>query len=487
MSQAIIATPFESADIKNAKYFYYVESMPKWCTERIAWLDWFTSRQRPVFTFIYENKPLVSDIIKLESTSPSALKMFDNWPVIHVASEGDYSSEVEELSEKFIPYGVLKVPGNNQALMLIKLSENSLVPPFTMAEQFMLDEGMIANYKGNPTVTDVGKFFLNYLLLVQPFESLGTAPIPYVNKQFKPGDIDDAYAKLILDKKCTRKEYTQYMRNVYAFGEDGSLGLSAWSEKSLTTDPAIRKRKEELFKRYKDKLNDPTVLTKIEEELIALDKQYIKGDDSEAFYMYDPGKSFGDQRKKFFFTFGISMAFSKNSGDYVLTESSLEKGWDKEELPNVANQIRLGSYGRGKETAKGGVQTKFVMRIFQNVKLDEQDCHATRGLKVSITPDNYKFWEGRYPVGEDAQPYTLETLKSLIGQEVELRSPMYCTAAPGYCAKCCGANIEKIGIEAVGLQALTITSAMTTVSMKQFHSTKIDPYTLKNFNKFLRK
>lgn len=484
----IHAAPFESYDITNAKFFYLVETIPHWCTERIAWLDWFTSRQRPTFNFQNEDGSYVtSDMIKLQADHPAELKVFDEWPAIHIphSSEIQYESEVTDATPEMSVYGIIKIPGNDTALMLVKLIDNALYPPFTPADQFQLAEGMIPNYKGEPTITDVGKFFMNYLLLVDPFEKRGSAPIPYINSKMSPGDVDDAYAKLILEDKCTRAEFNAYMRNAYSFGEDGSLCLSAWSEKSMTTDPAIRKKKEELFAKYKDSLNDPATVAKIEEELIALDKEFIKGDDSEAFYMYDPGKTFGDQRKKFFFTFGVSPAFNKNPGEYVFTPSSLEEGWQIDDIPNAANDIRRGSYGRGKETAKGGVQTKFVMRTFQHVKIEEDDCKSTIGLKVLLTKENYKQWNGRYLVGGD-EPLTNDWCKAHIGEVIEIRSPMFCKTSPGYCAKCCGTGIEKLGIEAIGLQALAITSGFTSVSMKAMHSSKITPYVLKNFKKFLR-
>ena len=73
----------------------------------------------------------------------------------------------------------------------------------------------------------------------------------------------------------------------------------------VVTDPAIKKRKAELIKQYEGQLNDPVIIAKIEDELIAMDKAYMKGDNSLRFYeaQFD-SKTFDIWRKKLYITVG---------------------------------------------------------------------------------------------------------------------------------------------------------------------------------------
>lgn len=466
---------------RNAKFFYLVDQMPRYVTQRQGWLDWFTARQRPGFSLPPDIRG--QSAYKLTGL-PGEIRPFKNWPVVHLENSiGDkiYNSESTDPISKFSAYGVIPHE-NNEAVILLKLNDDASHAPFNMGDQFILADGMIPNYHGPETVTDVGKFFLNYLLLVDPFNNQPL--VPYINGRFNPGELDDIIAKLIADGKIGRKEYNKYIANGYTFCEDGSLATPCWSEASLTIDPKVLKRKEELFKKYKDTLDNPSVMATIEKELVELDKSTFKDDPAEPFMLTDAGKIFGEQRRKFFIQFGLTSDFSKYGG-IVYMENSLAKGVGIKDIPIAANEVRRGSYGRGKETANGGVQTKFLLRIFQNVKITEDDCGTHRGLKVHVTPKNYKIWVGRYDTTTN-KPYTLQMLKDAIGTTITIRSPMFCATTSGYCKRCCGEMFEKVDIKAVGMQGLAITSAMTAVAMKSQHSSTIKSFKIKNINEFIR-
>ncbi len=469
--------------VDNAKFFYLVSVMPQLVCERRAWLDWFTAKSRPTLDVPAELTK--HSVIQVVGTDWAEMIPFLDWAVVHVPvkSKQVYDTAITDPTAEFSTYGVLVPQEGQPVALLFKLTDDATYAPFTMGDTFYLQPDMIPNFKGpKPIVTDVGKFFFNYLLLVDPFK--GNPQIDYINTRINPGDLDARMAKLIVDKKVTREIFNKYMVNGYTFCEDGSIATGTWSERSLTVDPAVLKRKEELFEKYKDKLDDPVVMVAIEKELVDLDKSTIKGDPAEAFMFTDAGKTFGEQRRKFFIQFGVTTAFSKYGGtDYMA--NSLADGLGVSDIPLAANEIRRGSYGRGKETAKGGEQTKFLLRIFQNVKMTEDDCGTKRGLKVRVTENNYKQWVGRYPVSGGA-PYTLEKLKAAIDTDIYIRSPMYCSTTDGYCRRCCGEFFEKVSIEAIGMQGLSITSGITSASMKAQHASSMKGLTLTNFHRFLR-
>jgi hypothetical protein len=224
-------------------------------------------------------------------------------------------------------------------------------------------------------LTDVGKFFINYLLFVDPFND----KIPYINGLISAATADKEVQKLVVNNKITRADYNKYINNAFWFGEDGSICVQTLSERALGTDPAIAKRKQELLDKYKDKLNDPIIMSKIEDELIAMDKAYIKGDVSEPFFQAVGGKAYKEQRKKMYIMVGLMSDFSKDTSKMVTVKSNMDGGYQIEDLPAVANEIRRGSYERGKSTAAGGAESKFIVRAFQDLRITKEDCGTKRG------------------------------------------------------------------------------------------------------------
>ena len=109
---------------------------------------------------------------------------FEDYPIVHIAKDNKtdlYDLQKSEPLDKHYTYGVTKI--DDTTLLLIKLTEDSSVPVFNMQEKFYIEDGMIANYKGPSMLTDVGKFFINYLLFVDPFND----KIPYINGLISAG------------------------------------------------------------------------------------------------------------------------------------------------------------------------------------------------------------------------------------------------------------------------------------------------------------
>ena len=359
------------------------------------------------------------------------------------------------------------------------MTDDSSVPVFDMLEKFYIEDGMIANYKGPSMLTDVGKFFINYLLFVDPFGDR----IPYQNKLISAGVADSEVNKLILEHKATRQEYNKYINNAFWFGEDGSIAIQTLSERALGTDPAIAKRKKELLEKYKDKLHDPIIMSKVEDELIAMDKAYIKGDVSEPFFQAVGGKAYKEQRKKMYIMVGLMTDFSKNSGDMVTVTNNMDGGYRVEDIPAVANEIRRGSYERGKSTAAGGAESKFITRAFQDIRITEEDCGTKRGKGLVLTNKNKSLFIGRYLV--DGTVLTPENIDSYVNKKITIRSPMYCQCKDGLCYKCCDEIIHEAKMENIGMQSLAVADVMVSVAMKSMHSSSINTYKIEDIKDFI--
>lgn len=464
------------------KYLYLVERLPA-VNQKEALLDWLTSRNRDYLEVDEQYKG--ADALTVTGTENEIQAISSRYALDIQFTKSVNLDIIHPSNPNFDVdrpvYGVVPSKNQNNIALLIKISDSNHVVPFHTGDKLYLHPGMIENYSGKePILTDVGKLLMNQLLLVYPFGSL----IPYKNERFDPGKLDDEVAQLILDKKVTRKMYNTYMENGYWYCSDGSLSVSTLSPKALTTDPQVAIRKQQLLEQYKDKLDDPVVLAKIEKELIALDKAWLNNDDSAPFFAVEGGKAWKEQRKKMYLMVGMATAFDKNTGKYEFVPESLEDGWRPEHIDVMANDIRRGSYGRGIETAKGGEQTKFILRIFQDVTITEDDCGTKRGAKLVLTKDNYTEFLDRYLV--DGTLLSAENAPNYFGKEILLRSPMYCRSSPGFCYKCCGEIFKRMDMKAIGLQAISVTSNFTSLSMKSMHSSSIASTTVKNFARFLR-
>lgn len=478
-------TPIKDNELHEPKFFYLTEVVRK-NIKRSDLLAWFASTSLP--TLYGVPKELLKEHMLKVTGDIEIINYLRDKSAVHIPNtvednNTDNDTNKTDPSKEFSTYGVLFINNISDACLLIKLTDDSSQPPFRFTDIFTLYPGMIDNYnEKTPTYTDVGKFIANVLLCVKPFGK----NIPYINTTMTAGSIDDKVAQLILDGKAGRKEFDIYMKLGYWFYADGALTITPFSERTMGTSDEIIAKKNELFEKYKDNLNDPVVISKIESELIDMDKKYLRGDPAEPFFFKDPRAGFGDWRKKMFLTFGGAPDFTSKKSSIVVASESLEDGWTTEDLVVCANVIRRGVYSRHRETAKGGEQTKFLLRIFQNIKIIEEDCKTKTGIKVMITNDNYKTWVGRYQVGHN-EPLTLDELKKDIGFEIEIRSPMHCKINGGFCFKCCGDFFRKTSIEAIGMQGLAVTSAMTQTAMGAMKSTQVNSNTLTDIDKVLLK
>ena len=471
---------YKVQDITNEylapKFFYYTEQIAQVLTKR-GILSFFTVAYRPILTMPKE--VLGKDYLTVTG-HPEEIRAIKEYPIVHVSDKNDKPdlTLVDPLG-KYTVYGI--IPINEQQLAFIKLSDDSSDPVYDMGDKFYITNGMIANYTASEKLlTDVGKFLCNYIFLADPFKDV----IPYQNKLMKADDLDGLVAKAILEKKAGRKEYNRYINNGFWFGQDGTIATQSLSPKSLGTDPAIAKRKKELLEQYRDKLHEPAVLAKIEKELVDMDRAYIKGDESEAFWEAAGSKAYTEQRKKMYIMFGSMPDFAKKSNKINLIESSMTEGYKPQDMATLANEMRRGAYDRGKGTADGGTESKFITRVFQSVKITMDDCGTKRCLTVPITENNYKMYTGRFTA--DGKIYTEDELKGLIGKEIKIRSPMYCECKDGYCYACCGDIIKKLHSENVGLQTLTIAEGMIGAAMKSMHVSTVDVSSITDITKFIK-
>ena len=337
-------------------------------------------------------------------------------------------------------------------------------PLYNYKQSVDIKTNSIANVKTDITTT-YGRLLANQLLLV---ENVGDK-IDYQDGNWIKDGVLNNVMKIIAKSDDIDSEQSHNFVNALQFVSAlTQLCVPSASEKSLTSHPDIAKRKKQLLEKYKDQLDDPAIITLIEQELIALDKQWLKGDLAEGFYK--SGKDYNVSRKRMYIMHGGEKSFLDDT-KIELTKFSLEDGWDLEELPKVANSLRDGAYSRGAATALGGERVKKFQQTFQNSRVSAKDCGTTKGAEFFINKFNYHFFIGRYLM--DSTIITKEYIQSKIGKKISIRSPLYClTPKTDYCEICSGIRTDE-NPNMINTLTASIGSVFMLLEMKATHGKEL--------------
>lgn len=250
------------------------------------------------------------------------------------------------------------------------------------------------------------------------------------------------------------------------------LTVPSMSDKALTVNPAIIAKRDEELARLKAQGEISTEdAIRLENELSAMDKEDFKGDESEGFYI-NPGKSFGNTRKKSHVMMGLETDFNDPSKQ-TLIEHSLQEGLQVEHWAEYNNSARSGSFSRGALTALAGQSAKEAMRATQDLKITDHDCGTTETIPFFVNRQHIKdkLLVGRYHVvGAKLKVITLDDFKQMEGQTLKLRDPQRCKMGPVFfCELCCGQALSATPT-AVGAEITEVNNVFMNTMMKAMHN-----------------
>ena len=343
-------------------------------------------------------------------------------------------------------------------------------PAFHFRDELVIGVGELPNVRKNITTT-YGNALFNQIALVWPFGNKidyveGRVSVPQIEKIIEARLVDrPALASEESPNDIYVDEYKRYNEAMFSLAGFTQLCVASATPRTMTTDPQVAIRRAELLEQFKDRLHDPVIQAQIDAELIAIDKAWMKGDPGEGFYLKD--KSYSVVRKKLFLLQGAEQGFDV-AGDVIPT--SLNDGWNIENLPAMGNSLREGSYNRGALTAQGGEATKFNYRIFQNTRVVEFDCESTLGLEVVLTPANAKYYIASSVITpKGSVELTEENLAQFTGKSIRIRSPAFCrSGGASFCATCIGRKIATTP-NAVATYAANIGSVFMSIMLKSMH------------------
>jgi hypothetical protein len=307
--------------------------------------------------------------------------------------------------------------------------------------------------------------------LIYPFGK----KIKYINGEIKVKNIEALITPILVDNdseandpnKITVKELNVFSQACGQMEGFTQLCVPAATKKSITTNPLIKERINQLKEEYKDSLNDPVTIAKIDAEVEKLDREWIKGDPSERFFLKD--KAFNVSRKKLYGIYGGEAGLNEG-GELDFIDKPLAEGIDVTKLPTLANALRSGSYDRGTQTALGGVAVKQFFRIFQNSNIIEKDCGTKVGVSRKIDSINKSRFIGLYQiVNGKPELITEDNINGLIDKTISIRTPATCkTPLTDYCEICMGEENAK-NKSGLGASASAIGSNFMILFLKSMH------------------
>ena len=358
---------------------------------------------------------------------------------------------------------------------------------FRYQDRIILKAGDLVNVKTDLD-TNYGNCLFNCIVLIYPFGD----KIDFITGRVNGRKIENYVASKLHDtpEEGEPRDHDKFYVDELVKHADAVSSLEAFnytcvpttSADTMVPNPHVVKRRDELLKQYKDELHKPAIVAKIQEELAALDKEYFKGHRASGFFL--SGKAYDIVRMKKFTMLGLIGGFGGEKP--VLVTNSLQEGWDRSAIPALIDDIRAGSYARGKSTAVAGAGVKLVYNAFQTVTITEDDCGNSVGMVWNVTEDNYGTFSGRWMIDSGKLTVlTSDVARGYIGKQITIRTPMLCKLKPpSYCAKCAGTSISMLP-NSVHITASDINSIYMNVTMKSMHgkSLKTKSYDIFNSNK----
>ena len=401
----------------------------------------------------------------------------DLFEIIHLVDEKSGKPSIVEL---YADKDMLK----NSKIRLCYLSDDINSRLMTEVDTLNITPADIVNVKESIDTT-VGRVIFNQIMLIEPFGD----KFPFFNGvvSIDNGDVVKDVNKAALAGEITIEQYKKFLDGMYYLGHFTEINTPCLSERSITTDANMNKRKAELYEQYKDSLGDPSTIAKIEDELIAMDKSYMKDDVSMRFYKPLGGKTFDLWRKKLYIAVGGIEAFDKDTSKYEFLRNSLEDGVCLEDLPKYGNESRKGSYQRGHETRNGGALTKYIIRAFHDIRIQEDDCGTNKGIKIDFGRHPVKSYIGRYILIDGKwTEITEENMGSIKPKEYLMRSPQYCGCTKnGYCFKCMGRVFSEMDMRQLAMGVVDISTTFMNAAMKNMHGSKLALHEVTSLDKYI--
>jgi len=342
--------------------------------------------------------------------------------------------------------------------------------------------------------TTIGIYIANLHLIQPRFNKLlGYVNSPFGGKTIKV--IENILSEALYYDNITTDDMADYYNRLQWLGGHDELSLLTPSitPALLKPPPGLMKKKEELLKKYEKELdpsnpNNALIASKIEAELIAEAKKYLKEQEGYENFESESKINISNNYK----TMNIMKGPLLNSytGQYQVNGSEYNTGIKKDEYASISDSSVLGSHARAINTAKGGYLAKKTNQALNAVQAGPKgsDCKTKKTYEVYLYPEMINDYLNRYIIDDGKiVELTTDNINKYVSTTVKMRSPIYCKMEePCFCNICLGNQPYLLGLDNFGLAINRISNKLLTLSMKKFHdltvkTEDIDPATLFDF------
>ena len=353
-----------------------------------------------------------------------------------------------------------------------KILITKTLPILNREEQLEIPKGFLPNIEED-IVTDAFKLILNAILLTEHFGN----KIPYINKEIKVRDIEDQIVSKLSEEDgpnvITIPELLAFQdacTYVYGFTP---VTVNSNSPLLLLPPPGLKEYKQkviaEIKKKYKiDKIDDFAIIAEVEKKLEEFDREFLKDDPS--YGKFISGKILA-ARKKMFLSYGAETGFDEEEKPYY-SQNSLYEGWEPtpEAIATYYNGSRAGSYGRGGETAEGGLLAKIALRATNHIRVKQRDCGTKMGKEMVVDKSNVGRLRGKSII-ENGKTIKIENPNDYLGKKIVLRTVNYCNEPNrNFCSVCMGDNLSRNETGVAGAIA-NFGNYLLYIKMKATHKT----------------
>jgi hypothetical protein len=310
----------------------------------------------------------------------------------------------------------------------------------------------------------------------------------YINENIdadKFGSINDTLAYALLEDKIDMKNYQKYLDYTQYFMPFESILSPNHTEAILSCTKKLNKKKAELIKKYKDKLDagDFAAAEDMEKEMLAYAEELLKDDPSLDVYFSGAGSSWKNNFKNMYIMKGAITNPDPNAKQqFDVATSNLMDGISADEYSLYANSLVTGPYSRSKKTETGGYWEKLFSAAYQAVNLDPEgsDCGTKEYIEVTITPKNVAMFMYNYVIKNNGEleEINLDTRDKYMNKKVKMRFSTHCKSKTGICNKCAGNFFYRRGSRTIGLATVQVPSTLKLRAMKAFHDGTIKTSTI---------
>ena len=320
-----------------------------------------------------------------------------------------------------------------------------------------------------PIKTTVGIWLFNKIFIEPMCDILGYINEPITKKVYSR--INDILSQSILENKISLRQLKNLIDNSQVLLGSCSAIVPSYTEELFMMNEPIEKKKAELLNKPEVKkaleTTDLATMKKVEDELVAFTKDYLKG--AQVNDLYDSGAtkaSWDNSIKNMYLMRGATM---QSDGSYGFIKSSYMSGMTPDEYVAAGDSSIVGGFARSKLTASGG----YAERVFLNTTIDIQvlgkdsDCGTKRHIEIELTDKNKNEWMYSYIIdGNKIVELTSDNIDKYIGKTVKMRFSALCEAKDGkICEHCAGSLFRRIGISNAGMTSSIPMSALKNANM----------------------